>query len=506
MAQDDKPASVAGSVNNSATGEPVVRAQVRLEMFDNGKSQAYGATTDAEGKFRVTGMLPGMYNGSAQRTGYVTPRETVRVGVRAGDRKDDLKLKLVPAGAISGRVLDADGDPVEGISVTIEGSGSGPSVQGGVSDDRGRYRIGGLMPRQYRVRAMPVALPIPPEIRSDGTAEAIYGPTFYPGSVEARTAVKVEVKPGEEVMGADIRLVRIAPVRVRGTVAGVPPGVRPVVDCREPYSIAAAVGVRSDNTFEVWRLPPGKYTLQAHWDTGGLQVRTAPVEIEVAQGNIENLELKVVPPSDVAGAVTFDDDAAKQAAQPAGPTTAPGGPPQKVQALPRISLREIDGGTAPLPADVHADGTFHLAGVQPGRYRVTLSGQPGHVKSMQLGQVQFEGNLLDLRNGSAGQPLGVLVSSEKGEISGTVTRNDVPVRARVALVWADAGIHEQTVAITIAEADGKYHLSVAPGRYKLAAVEEDDAMLWDRIEDYEDALVSVDLHAGDQLTLDLKRK
>ena len=45
-----------------------------------------------------------------------------------------------------------------------------------------------------------------------------------------------------------------------------------------------------------------------------------------------------------------------------------------------------------------------------------------------------------------------------------------------------------------------------PGRYKLAAVDEDDAMLWDRIEDYEDSMVSVDLHAGDRLTKDLKRK
>jgi len=111
-----------------------------------------------------------------------------------------------------------------------------------------------------------------------------------------------------------------------------------------------------------------------------------------------------------------------------------------------------------------------------------------------------------LRNGSGGQPVGVLVSSETGEISGTVTRNDAPARARVALVWAEAGMHEQPVAMAITDADGKYTVTVPPGRYKLAAVDEDDAMLWDRIEDYEDSMVSVDLHAGDRLTRDLKRK
>jgi hypothetical protein len=45
----------------------------------------------------------------------------------------------------------------------------------------------------------------------------------------------------------------------------------------------------------------------------------------------------------------------------------------------QISLREIDGGTSPLSADINADGTFRLAGVQPGRYRVSLSWEPGHV-------------------------------------------------------------------------------------------------------------------------------
>jgi hypothetical protein len=172
----------------------------------------------------------------------------------------------------------------------------------------------------------------------------------------------------------------------------------------------------------------------------------------------------------------------------------------------RIRLQEINGGTSPPPAELRADGTLRLTGVQPGRYRVSLS-WPGYVKSMQLGQAQFEGNLLDLRQGSGGQALGVLVGSAKGEISGTVTRNDAPVpRSRVALVWAEAGMHEQPVAMANADENGKYTLSVAPGRYKLAAVEEDDAMLWSREEDYDDVMVAVELAAGDRLTRDLKRK
>jgi protocatechuate 3,4-dioxygenase beta subunit len=39
------------------------------------------------------------------------------------EKKDNFKLKLVPVGAISGRVLDADGQPVDGISVQAEQGG-----------------------------------------------------------------------------------------------------------------------------------------------------------------------------------------------------------------------------------------------------------------------------------------------------------------------------------------------------------------------------------------------
>ena len=50
------------------------------------------------------------FNFTADRAG----RFGTQIEVRAGDKKDDLKLKLTPTGAINGRVVDADGEPVEG--------------------------------------------------------------------------------------------------------------------------------------------------------------------------------------------------------------------------------------------------------------------------------------------------------------------------------------------------------------------------------------------------------
>ena len=102
------------------------------------------------------GILVGspVYFGSAtpqtmallDRVGYVAPLEVTRtmVNLRPDEKKDNLKLKLIPVGTISGRVLDAGGQPVDAISV--EAVQGGRTQRSAMTDDRGQYRIGGLSP------------------------------------------------------------------------------------------------------------------------------------------------------------------------------------------------------------------------------------------------------------------------------------------------------------------------------------------------------------------------
>jgi hypothetical protein len=54
---------------------------------------------------------------------------------KAGEKKDNFQMKLVPVGTISGRVLDADGQPVDAIPVQAEQGGR--PQRAGVTDDRG---------------------------------------------------------------------------------------------------------------------------------------------------------------------------------------------------------------------------------------------------------------------------------------------------------------------------------------------------------------------------------
>src|SRR6185369_16346804 len=136
---EDKPASVAGVVLDSAGG-PVPRAHVSLMRMpgprapaaapgqprvpqdgaaaDDQGPQSYGAITDAEGKFVFPSLPPGTYSPRADRAGFLAePGMPPRIELQPGSVKEKIELKLIPMGAITGRVVDAGGEPVEGATV-----------------------------------------------------------------------------------------------------------------------------------------------------------------------------------------------------------------------------------------------------------------------------------------------------------------------------------------------------------------------------------------------------
>ncbi|MEO8371861.1 MAG: carboxypeptidase-like regulatory domain-containing protein [Candidatus Solibacter sp.] len=531
----NEPASLSGDVTHTVTGAPILRAHITLRgNAPNGAT--YGALTNAEGKFAITGIPAGIYQATVERIGFFLPplpgnRTTVEVNLRAAEKKEDLKFRLAPLGSISGRVVDAKGEPVEGVAVTID-AGQGYSPIRDTTDDQGRYRLVGLQPGKHKVRANVGGLPTPPEVRSDGTTEIRYAPTWYPGAATYREGVRVELVAGAEVSGIDIPLVRIPMVRISGKVFDFPPEVRTAtLSFAQTTGSRGSGNVKRDGTFEVWNIDPGKYFLTASWQgTGNQRVQTAPIDIEIGQQHIDRLELRLVPPSDIAGTIIYEDEGARPPApQQAGQQGSqaprqvltvpqpppPPGTPQSAQRppdnrAPRVEVRTVDPGiygTSSAISDVAADGSFRLNGVPAARFRVMPTWQNAYVKSVTLGDTQRDGNVLYLRNGSAGAALTVLLSSAFGSVSGTVADQSGPVNgARVALLRDDF-VSLGDVTFTNTDATGAYNYqNVRPGKYRLAVVEEYDlAPRAGNLDDYEDILVHVDVQPKDKVTKDLKR-
>jgi protocatechuate 3,4-dioxygenase beta subunit len=494
-------AAVEGIATNSLTGAPLPRVHVILRDPGDTAAIQYGALTTEDGKFSIQSIKPGTYAVTGSRMGFVMASGArLTLSLKAEDRNGDLRVKLTPVGAISGRVRDSEGNPLEGAAVIVEGS----SVRNEfITDEKGHFRIGGLAPGKYRVRArhesvFKRAIYMRPEIRADGSAEVHNATTYYPGVLTAKQAEKVEVRPGEETSDIDIHLVGVPFVRVSGKALEVPPEARQrYADVTMPDSCCLGVQLNSEGKFEIWGLDPGKYTVSARWDGAGGEetfmgriVRTAPVAFEVAGSNVDNLELRVIPDSDIAGRLAFET-------------------PDGTQPVPERKITLGPGASAPIAED----DTFQLKKIPAGRYGVGLSWDTAYVKSMQLGSQWIDGEVLDLSNGSGGAALTLLLSPATGSVSGIV-RDDKGNRAEARIVLVrdeEAGSFHARYAS--AHKDGIYSFpNLPPGSYKLVAVSEDDADLiapkpgWSEpdLSDYDDAMQTIEIHAAEKASRDLK--
>jgi hypothetical protein len=122
----------------------------------------------------------------------------------------------------------------------------------------------------------------------------------------------------------------------------------------------------------------------------------------------------------------------------------------------------------------------------------------------------MEGSLLDLTSGAGGADLSVRVSSATGSVEGSVSDNKgVIAGARVALVFDGEG-GGVPPRFAVSGADGMYSFNgVAPGKYKLVAVQEADSdyvLQSGRLDDYEDLMDGIGIHPGERVSHDLKRQ
>jgi hypothetical protein len=508
--EKDSRAGVSGTVTNAATGAPIPRAHVQLYL--GGRS--YGALTDINGRFAISQLPGGESSISIEAPGFQSPSifsgsAVNRLVLGPDEQRKDLNIALTRFGAISGCVFDANGRPLQGIAMSvlsIEGV-----TEGEVSDPDGQYRIGNLPPGRYRVQADPAltAVKLPPEIRTDGTAEIHYAPTYYSSSLTTESASRVDVLPGAEVTGIDIRLVRTPIIAVRGTVTGIPAaGIKEVYiyankvepplvqgkSVRRMFSISSRAN--PDGTFALWRLDPGSYILTARSYPEGWG--SPPAVITVGGKDIDGIAVHLIQLFDISGLIIADDSRALLPRISFG---------AGLNEIPQISLQGITTRTM-LFSEVAADRSFHITRIQPDQYSVHLTWN-AYVKSMRLGSTNIEGPDLDPRSDSKGGALTATVSSAVGQISGVVRNaaGAVPY-ARVALLSEAGGIWDNPSVLS-SRSDGTYAFAnLTPGKYKLITLDRGVAnarALRYHLDDYADVLESVEIHSGERLIRNLRQ-
>ena len=372
-----KTGSIAGVAIDEKSGEGIAKALIILRRDQEG---GLGEITDAKGKFTLRDVDPGVYTLSIERDGYVAAGEKSQtVSVQAGQTTSDLKLKLQRTGTVSGRILDADGDPISGVGVVILPAraikNARPVSFFAATNDRGEYRVFHIPPAGYRVSAT-----YTPTGRYDGVrmqrpagADAASGSeaypiVYYPATTDARQATVLTVEPGTEIHGIDLQLVRVRGVRVRGRVtATASSGPAPLfqmvtlvpIGQRDAPAPGHDVLIRDPKgEFEFTGVMPGTYRLQV--ETAGFNEpnsnrMSARRTLEVGVSDLEGIEMTPGRPASLSGRVIAPEDRKLT-------------PGLIVMLGPRDAGDTQGGGMA----QVGADGAFTMSQVAPGEYDVLL--------------------------------------------------------------------------------------------------------------------------------------
>ena len=259
-----------GIVLENLTSRPLSRARVTLARLDGSRLVPAGTFLSsrsgefvfpdaAEGHYIVTGTRPGFAEtryGQRRNSGHGTP-----IYVSA-DGSQFIELRLKRFGAIVGRVTDENGVGLPGIPILAYTVGPPMNIAASAkSDDRGDYRITGLLPGRHFVRTDGARL-------EDGLSLL---PTYHPySSVFTRDARIVSVDldadtPNVDVQPALGRLAKLE-VSVKGCLGGAQLTLATDTGRRQ-----AMVGCNA-GAVEFANIPPGEYEVVAEGATERMPV------------------------------------------------------------------------------------------------------------------------------------------------------------------------------------------------------------------------------------------
>jgi sarcosine oxidase gamma subunit len=544
--------SIGGRVLAAETGRPVKRARVIV----SGGGRPYSATTDEQGRFRITALPAASYTISATKTGFVDSiygqRRALQAGtpieLTDGQQLANVDVKMARGGVITGRVLDEDGEPLARALVTIlrqqylRGEKQLTTAGADQSDDRGQFRIFGLPPGDYYVSATAGGLegPLRQLLAGPGRggqavdqspASTGYAPTYYPGVITVSEAARVKLAPSQESTGIDFQLQLVPLATVKGTVVG---GTATVVMIPEEGGVggggrggggggrgigAALLGgrgglsatARQDGTFSISNVTPGRYTIIARSDGGGdfAGQRMTPfagsktaVQSLIVTGEEVSVVLTPVPGVQMSGTITLE---ASTTAVPKNLSSFRVNPVpiDSVASMPRIAR----------PADGGEKGQFSIPDVMGGRYLIRGNGPAGWtIKAVYVDGRDVTDQPIEVKTDNV-SGINVIFSDKISRLSGTVrdSRNaGVAGLTVIAFPADDALWSPQSRQIVSARTDqaGAYKLSaLPPGEYLVVALDDVEQGEWFDpafLEQTRDKATKVTISEGDQRTQDLK--
>jgi protocatechuate 3,4-dioxygenase beta subunit len=484
-------ATVSGTV--TIKGKPAAGITVGLRRNEAVTSAAIitaRGLTDQDGRYRITNVAEGTYEVMPAAPSFIIPdlpnlppRKTILVN--EGENVEGIDFPLVRGGVITGRVTDADAQPVVQQQVYIYRADSwnskGPNQQpqifpmaGGMTDDRGIYRAFGLMPGRYKVAAG----------RGDDSfnltqaqGRATYNRVFHPDTSDPAKATIIEVTPGSEATGVDIALEKpLDTYSISGRVVDGEKG-QPVAGLRlalekmgerfQAYSNFGAANVLGEFTFD--NVVPGKYTFSLMADRGNERVLES-TPVEVVDGNVSGVVLRVTTGATVSGVIAIENES-----------------PQAIAKLQQVEVRGYvtpPSGTGGRSSSVmvSADGAFHMGGLPGGMLGFVITGPRGSfsqfknftITRIERDGVPQQGNRFEIKDGEEVSRVRIVVSYGDATLRGSikVENGTLPPGSRFAVRLARIGDAPTAMPTNVGQVDGRGNFlidGVEAGTYEVIA-------------------------------------
>lgn len=520
---------VTGTVRDGQSGAPIAKAQVTLSTQDRaltfGASAVTYAVTGEDGRFRMGPLANGAYVISVQKRGYTSATRSdwssgqVNFKVSSGQSPAPLTVRLVRQAILSGRVVDEDGEPMQGVEVSLSRQRFVPNqgrawmpMGGNTTDDRGAFRLFGLMPGTYLLFA---------KDRSGGGQYQTgskpedpilgYSTTYYPGTPDESGATPINVKAGTETEGLDIRMTKRPMYRVTGQYkanrAQDASRVMVALRQRSPASLGlesyASANSRTGKFSIV--VPRGSYDLSIQkFEDGASSGFKIPVEVGDAH---VDLGLISEPPAvTLSGTLEIQDNTHNVS-------------PSDF----RVSVIPPDGSMVLLvgargAAVVSPDGKWSLNAISPDRYRISISpppvlaAQPYYVASITADGQNILGKGLDVSAGAA-SAIRIVLNGNPSSVKGKVDLSkwkEGDSQPVVVVEPADPAERERlsgAMPSRPVSADGQFEMTaIAPGNYLIWAFDNyeygaiQDPLSFERVKG---AATKLRINPGENATVDL---
>jgi hypothetical protein len=311
------------------------------------------------------------------------------------------------------------------------------TVASAETDDRGHYRLFGLRPGEYYIRARDSLedrfggfqwrdMQIRQSLGSD------FAPVYYAGVLQREQAQIISLRAGEEVQ-ADFSMRRTKTVEIAGRVIGPEGAAKNAWVHLESTEMDDGGWDNQGNTnsdeqgnFRLKGVPPGSYTIVAQTRaTEQNKYYHARQKIEVGNENIDSIVITLGGGSTLRGRVTV------------------AGPGAVTMDQIHVALRSIDQGEQwwGNRGEVKKDGTFEITSIKDGNYSVSVwvrgAEEDWYIKSARIGPDDVLEKGLQIEKGASGGRLEITISSANAQLEGSVTDGDKAVIGAHILVMPE---------------------------------------------------------------------